>query len=194
MTNYLVKIKKKTMRNILIIISVLFLLSCSKRSTSVIQTTETVKIDSTSKKDSVSERITVKFDTLYIKDSIKSYITIDCDTTGKLKPNQVLSYQESGNNKQTVKTDEKGNLVVETNCGRLERIIEKWKQDYYKLESEYKNKQDSKVSKTEEKKHTIKYRIPKWILYVLSASLLLNLWYNRKYILKLFKLIINLIV
>lgn len=182
------------MRSLIIIISVLIMLSCSKRSTSIIQTTETVKIDSKSKRDSVSEKLTVKFDTLYIKDSIKSYITIDCDTTGKLKPNQVLSYQESGNNKQTVKTDEKGNLIVETNCGRLEKIIERWKQDYYKLESEYKNTKDSKISNTEEKKHTIKYRIPKWILYVLAASLALNLWYNRKYILKLFKLIINLIV
>ena len=181
------------MRNTLILLAILALFSCSRKSTSFVQTTETTKIDSTSNRDSISERITVKIDTFYIKDSIKAYITIECDTTGKLKPNQVLSHQESGNNKQTVKTDEKGNLIVETNCGRLEKIIERWKQDYYKLESEYKNTKDSKISNTEEK-HTIKYKIPKWILYALAASLALNLWYNRKYILKLFKLIINLIV
>lgn len=138
------------------------------------------EISTATNDSSITKIITVPNDTTIILpgDAVEVTDTLPCPELNYRKE----AVSKSGNMKASISIS-KGKLDVACNTDSLEKVI-----TWYESQLMQENYKTITVAKTVTKKE---YKIPKWLWYVLLASLSWNAWNNRKGLLSIIKTFIS---
>ena len=152
----------------ILLLCVLSMSSCSRKSS--VSKTETLTVY----RDSIHEKETVRLDTVIIPgDTLQTTFTIECDSaTNKPKPAQHNS--KSGRQQQNFSVDANGKAISTCIADSLLHVISAKDKELtiYKSQLQQKSKETAVLRDV--------FHIPKWAWYSLAANAILMLWTFRK--------------